>query len=399
MLEVQIETKLGELLSGLEAQEYTGLDPSTVRFSPVIVKLSGRDSGSLLAKARRSIVHRSITYLGHRLLPDLWAPKVRLTKCLALSCMANMLNVHSAPSQLRAAKLLFDLKSKKLPENATWSHGFPYEIKGAKLTAETPNLVTTYFCYLAFHYAEQVGFESMPKRLGWRDIANSSLETFPVKFYKNKPFYMYAPNTDYFVHNANLMAVEMGSFLKADGQDVPLEVEGALLHSIDHFERSSAFPYSAPPSLNRLEDNYHTGYVLRSLDRILKSGSFPEHDARIKRLLDRGVKRYLSLFVNDDLVMTNERSFSAHGIAESILFLDRFSGYLTTKEVEKLDRAISLTERRLWSGSSRRYFNQATKLPGVNVFVSDKSNYPRWSQAWMAFAIAQYMSSPRRKML
>lgn len=388
--------RVESLLNNLHDACYTGLDPSTIRFSPVVLRLAGQEKTSLYSKLRRAVVYRSLTYFGHRLVPEAWAPKARLPKCMALACIANLLNTSCEVSQRRAASLLLELEKTKLEKSGTWSHGFPYRIQGTNISRDTPNLVTTYFCYLAFHTAEHVGFGYVPKNLSWRDVARNAVHTFPTKINNSLPFYMYTPNTSYFVHNANLMAVEMGAALKSDGDSVPDEIEGALVHSIGHFEKSNAFPYSAPPSGNITEDNYHTGYVLRCLDRIRSFDVFPEHKKRIDELIKYGCERYIKLFVRKNRIMRDGRAFDAHSLAETMLFLDRFKEGLSCQDQDKLESAIMGTDRVLWNKKTGKYCNKATALPGTRYFVLDKTDFPRWSQAWMAVAIAQSLATSKK---
>ncbi|SDO63253.1 hypothetical protein SAMN04487957_10917 [Halomonas shengliensis] len=398
-MNIDYELKLQILLRDLHAIDYEGLDPSTIRFSPLVLRLAGKESNTIYAKLRRSIVYRSLTYFGHRLAPEKWAPKARLPKCLALAALANMLHDESKVSQERARWLLSELNKERLKDKFTWSHGFPYSIQGAEILAKTPNLVTTYFCYLAYHTAEYCGVKDLPDEVNWKKIAINSLSVFPTRVYNDLPFYMYTPNSGYFVHNANLMAVEMGAALKACGNCIPNEVEGALLHSIEHFEKSESFPYSAPPSKNITEDNYHTGYVLRSLDRIKKFDAYPQYAERIDKILRMGCRRYVDMFIKNNKVMRDSQSIDTHSLAESLLFLDRFRGMLSTEQVEKLEKAIECTNQKLWDKKSKKYKNKLLLIPKTKIAVTDKTSYPRWSQAWMAFAYAQSLAPVSRKML
>jgi hypothetical protein len=388
---------INHLLTHLEVNDYSGYDPSSVRFSHRLNKLN-----TFLDRFPRSfnyylkaILSRLTLYGGHRLLIFINPQKVFLPKCLALASIAHINYSHAydlTEHIFKAEFLLQRLLKISLPEKKVWSHGYPYKIKDVAVEIDTPNLVTTYFVAEAFwYYLKYYDFKYISI---YNQIVNNCLSTFPAKPFKNYICFMYTPESTYFVHNANLMMLEMLSKNAAlQKVDIPSIAERALLFSLTDFESTGAFPYAGGQDPNLSEDNYHTGYVLRSLMEIMITGIFPKYRDRIDACISNGIHRYLKYFVKDGYIVRDKNfTINSHSLAEAILIHKKFKAYMNNSQISQLKEAIINTKEFLWTKSNKFFANASYPIIHGKLYVTDLTDMLRWSQAWMARSLSEIES-------
>src|SRR5690606_18483622 len=150
---------------------------------------------------------------------------------------------------------------------------------------ETPNLITTAFVANAFFDLYLKTSDEKYKTFVIK-IVNDLIEAIPYKTAgQGEICFMYTPVTDYHVHNANLLYCEMlakkcyleGSY----SQNLIKLIESALRYSLRDFENKKNYPYAGEPTPNDSVDNYHTGYLIRSLSEIDRLvGAYIEFDLK-----------------------------------------------------------------------------------------------------------------------
>jgi hypothetical protein len=335
-----------KLLSHLENNNYKGFDPSTIRFSPRMLKITDFLDRIQHSHYIKAIISRLTSYGGHRLLFLLNPSKVVLPKCLALAAIAyvNCARGSNDPEKItKAASLIRRLLESSLPNKMVWSHGYPYKIKETEVRVDTPNLVTTYFVANAFwQYSSYVDKKYYNL---FSQIVDDSWSTFPYKKFGDFGCFMYTPESTYYVHNANLMMVEMlarNALLQKT--TLPEEAKKALLFSLTDFERTGFFPYAGGPTQNFTEDNYHTGYVLRSFQSIKNTGMLYSYNSRIERVVENGLNRYLKLFVKNGYIIRDKNwTINSHSLAEAILIGQKFRELLSDMQKQELNNAIEKT--------------------------------------------------------
>lgn len=397
----QINLTDNELLEALFARalrhNFTGLDPSIVRFNPHFLRfVINAKYNNFFAKISRGIVYNTLFYLGHHTHSFLHPEKRQLTKGIALyySALANI--CHSGKTlnlQFNLIKTNLEncLQQKKLSGKNLWAHDYNYQIQNTIVTTTTPNLVTTAFVANAYwEWWRHTGI----KQYGdiFCDIVSDMLEAFPFIKSKQSGCFMYTPNSSYFVHNANLLMAELLSkkFL-FDADEKALELLfPSIRYSLDDYAVTNSIPYAGPPTPNRTFDNYHTGYILRSLEEIRKN--IPELDKQfdISYYIKFGLKFYLEKFINNGLLQrdTNRMILETHSLAEGILISKVFNNWLTKEEKKMLAKSIAATTKKLWDSEQKYFINNIKRAPIVGYCIKDKSDMIRWSQAWMAFSIA-----------
>jgi len=429
---------LYQLLEHVARTEYVGLDPSTVTYNPNLVRIAElARSVPLVSRVWRSLCHRTVFYLGHRTHKLLAPPACRFTKGLAL-CLSACAHLYSGASggtltpalslggrgsgtltpalslggrggalseqereRIRAQAIYLEslIAAKRLPQRDLWAHDWDYEIEGVPVTTQTPNLVTTAFVAQAYwDWWSVTGGRAYLER--FLSIVEAMLEALPMVEHDGAGCFMYTPVTQYHVHNANLLMAELVARRythTADPGDMAL-IERAVRYSLQDFERTNSFPYAGPPTENAVVDNYHTGYVLRSLHTIARCVPDLSDRLGIWDIVRRGVGFYIARFVRKGRVWFGlHRMTETHSLAESILIHKVFSPIMTDGQKESLLSAIRLTARELKSSKGDFFINNRKYLPFGLGCISDRTDMVRWSQAWMIYALAYKWQSPKPK--
>jgi len=186
------------------------------------------------------------------------------------------------------------------------------------------------------------------------------------------------------VHNANLLGAALFSrIFELTGED--RFVEPAL--KLARYSANKQYPDGSwdygESSTMRWADNFHTGYnlcALRSIGEFLRTEEF-------EAVVRRGYRFYLRSFFRNDGAPKyfHDRTYpiDIHSVAQSIITL------LTLRDLDRTSQAVAdavlgWAMTHLWDGRHRFYYRRLR-------FLTIKTSYMRWSQAWMLLALSVYL--------
>lgn len=380
-----------DILDRMIESSFEGYDPSAIFFSQrlmAIKKAISRVPLSFVRRALNSMVARSVFYSGELAIPLLKPQKSTYAKGLALvlSGLSHQRENRDLENQL--VEMIFH---KKLSGKFLWAHDIDYSFPGGiPVTKQTPNLVTTAFVANAFYdlYKSRRGERYKEYFLS---IVEDIFGDIPYRSVgDDKICFMYTPVTDYHVHNANLLYSELlAKYLELDGKNIKSGedlIERSLRYSFSDFDSTGTYPYAGPPTRKYALDNYHTGYLLRSLNEInrILGEKLPFNvSLRIKNLL----KFYLDSFVGSEVVVRDSKGVvQSHSLAETILILKIFDHHLTEEERRRSLSTVHKTMSLLYDKERRCFINNAKKT--MFGYIKDSTEMVRWSNAWMFYALS-----------
>lgn len=388
----EFEKVRAEVLERMIETSFCGYDPSAINFSNRAIKIRSAINklpSRVLKKIANSLYSRFIYYSGEYAVYLLRPKKAVYSKGLAL-ILSGLAYDDGQNEEL--IDLIVDLvMSKRISGTYLWAHDINYSFPGGSVvTTETPNLVTTAFVANAFYDLYRKTNKVFYKET-FNKIVLSLLDSVPYKeISSEKICFMYTPITDYHVHNANLLYAELLAkkiHLGANDSDhLRRLVERALNYSLSDFRETDTYPYAGPPTRKFAIDNYHTGYLLRSLneiDHLIGATLKVDLNEEIQRLLNF----YLRRFVLDGyIVRDQERTIQSHSLAESILVYKIFAQRIDAKNRKAMLNAIFQTMDVLYDSSRHCFINNA-KMIG-KVFLKDRTEMVRWSNAWMFYSLS-----------
>jgi hypothetical protein len=285
-------------------------------------------------------------------------------------------------------KTLLSLKVRNY-EEACWGYNFPWQSRAFYAPAGMPNVVCTVFAanaYLDWYEGSrdervlEVGVSSARFLM---DRINKTIDGDAFCF-------SYTPGDQACVHNVNLLAAELLSrvYSVTGSEEFREAAISATRFSINRQRADGSWPYGEAAN-QRWIDNFHTAFILVSLNRIIKFLAQPGWSDS----LAAGYRFYAdSFFLADGRPKYYHNKLfpvDAHSAAAAIVALvelgDRVSGSL-----EIADKVIRWMLAHMQDPAGFFYYQR-------NRFYTVKTPYIRWTQAWMLYALACYLAGVRVK--
>jgi hypothetical protein len=394
-----------KLLEYCRAEHWAGHDPYDALNSPVARFLPGRAARTAFTQ----VVKRS----KFNLRPLLGIGKGLNSKGIALAARAILLLMNEpkfppgsgcAPiaegSQLiieRAAldrdfkllmKTLLSLKVRNYDE-ACWGYNFPWQSRAFYAPAGMPNVVCTVFAansYMDWYEGSrdervlEVGVSSARFLM---DRINKTLDGDAFCF-------SYTPGDQACVHNVNLLAAELLSrvYSVTGSEEFREAAVSATRFTVNRQRADGSWPYGEAAN-QRWIDNFHTAFILVSLNRIIKFLAQPGWSDN----LAAGYRFYAdSFFLADGRPKYyHNRLFpvDAHSAAAAIVAFVEL-GDLVSGSLEMADKVIRWMLANMQDPAGFFYYQR-------HRFYTVKTPYIRWTQAWMLYALACYLSGARVK--
>ena len=305
---------------------------------------------------------------------------------LFLSGYCNLYKMSTGKENLDMIQFFIDRIDEVKNKNyagACWGYNFDWQARAFFQPRNTPTVVATSFIGNALLDAYEL---TMSDKL--LETARGSCE-FVIKdlnriYDKTGDFaFSYSPLDKSVVFNASLL----GSRLLARVYSFTHEKE-----LLDKARKSVAFccKYQKPDgswSYGALDfhqwiDNFHTGYNLISIADYAKfSGdySFDEN-------LNKGFDFYISTFFSDEGVSkyydNSVYPIDIHAPAQLIVTLVNLGRLQEYKSLA--EKVLSWTITNMQSDEGYFYYR-------INKFFSSKISYMRWAQAWMFYALSEYI--------
>jgi hypothetical protein len=282
-----------------------------------------------------------------------------------------------------ALELLLPLAT-KTAHGKGWGYPFNWQSR-MLIPAGTPSGVVTSFCVEAFvEYTQQSGDQRFVPHL---QEALSFLARDLNRFEPSAGLicFSYTPLDRMRVHNANLLVASAlargGNVLRTEAYDNLSEASTRYSLAQQNEDGSWKY-YGNEDGIPGHVDNYHTGFVLRSLAMLRDHQS----GLMIDQALDRGLQFYLDhLFFREFLprhTVTVRYPVDIHACADAICTLSRFNN-ADPRARGMLDHLIDWTLDHLYDGRGGFYYQ-------YYPFYTSKICFMRWNNAWSFYGLSHY---------
>jgi hypothetical protein len=368
------QTAYDELFSWCRTRDFAGHDPFDALNSTLFQATS-------LAHSRNArfiwtqLVKRSPVDVR----PVVRVPAQRNAKgvaLFALALLANYRRVKTEESRKQANEMLAALLSMKIDgyHGPAWGYNFDWQSRNFFAPREMPTIVATAFAARALiegdvHEEARTVCEFIKKDLP-RSVDNATEVCFS-----------YAPNSNTRVFNASLLAAEvLATAGKGELSDL---AERATRYVVNNQRPDGSWFYGADPKQSWI-DNFHTAYILFSLQRIINSSSF---GAEFQPALERGYAYWKNNFFLADgwpkYYDHNPYPADAHAAASAIItFLECRN--LDVDALKMARKVASWTIEHLRDSRGFFYY-QRRRLYTI------RKPFMRWSEAWMLYALSRLL--------
>lgn len=386
-MNISVEQAFNDLFQWCRARDFAGYDPFDALNSGLFqaTPLTKSETARLVWT---QLIKRSPVNL--RTLARIPAQKnAKGLALFALAALANHRRLGTTKSESEARHLLDELISLQISgySGAAWGYNFDWQSRHFFAPRGTPMIVPTAFAARALLQAADTFSDER-----YLKIARSSCEFVLHDLKrtvdtKDELCFSYSPIDQTCVFNASMLAAEtfasVGAVIgQTDFCDLAVR---ATRYVVKKQRKDGAWAYGAAANQGWV-DNFHTGYVLQSLSRIIKVCG--EADARaFAGPLERGYNFWRARFFladgwpkyYDDALYPAD----THSAAAAIV---------TLLELRHLDsEALPLAENiAAWllnnMRDSRGFFYYQRKR-----FYTVRAPFMRWSQAWTAYALARLL--------
>ena len=295
-------------------------------------------------------------------------------------------NVKQLLGRLRDAAIVG--KTDRGGPTAAFGYNFDWQARGFYAPVGTPAIVPTAFASQAFVEAYRAFGDDKYLETA-TDICEFVLSGLnrPVEA-EDEICFSYTPVDQSVIYNANLLAGEcLARVGSITGDCKYLDVAAKAARFVIRRQRGDgAWVYGE--SVNQgWADNFHTAYVLLSLKRI--SDAVPGLAAEIEGVIERGCSYWLgNFFMDDGTPKYYDKAtypIDIHSVAAAIVAMCE----LSESDQRMLPLARKIAE---WATSNLCdplgfFYYQKRKSGTV------KTPFMRWSEAWMAYALARLIES------
>ncbi|KTG26917.1 hypothetical protein [Haloferax profundi] len=198
-------------------------------------------------------------------------------------------------------------------------------------------------------------------------------------------YHMNHPDTYYTLNSGALGARLLVDIYAHYGDESDLERATAILDFIaDQQADIGGWTYRVPASSSHLSmDNHHNGFILDAFLRYKRVCDSSRYDETI----ERGLAFYRTVLFDTDGAPNWDESKSyprdIHAAATAIAV------FTAAGDLEMASRIIGWTIENLYAGDGRFYYRK-------HKFYTVKTTLMRWAQAWMAYAMSEYLNAVAR---
>ncbi|MFS8084354.1 MAG: delta-aminolevulinic acid dehydratase [Acidobacteriota bacterium] len=329
-------------------------------------------------------------------------PRERNSKGIALftlAALANYRQTRTKEAEIDARELLDDLMWMRLKgfSGAAWGYNFDWQSRSFFAPRGTPTIVPTAFAARALCEAAEVfgPDEYLPFARKICDFILNDLNRLDES--SDEVCFSYSPLDQTRVFNASLLAGEVLATIGKLTHEASLGdwAMRAARYVVRRQRADGGWAYGAE-EYQSWADNFHTAFILTSLSRIIDaagtgpgvaSGLMDELDNSLRRgyefwqerfFLDNGWPKYYP----DHLYPADTHS-AASAVVALVELRGRITGTMILAEKIAGWEIEDLRDRRGFFHHQRRRFH-TVRIP-----------YMRWSEAWMAYALARLMEGKK----
>jgi rhamnogalacturonyl hydrolase YesR len=273
--------------------------------------------------------------------------------------------------------------SNKEWSGACWGYNFDWQAKAFFQPKHTPTVVATTFIGCALLDAYDITDEKELLKIV-RSSCDFMLKDLNRTYDDKRNFaFSYSPLDKSVVFNASLLGSKLlARVYNYTHEDILIEAAGkSVAFCCDHQQPDGSWSYGTL-DFHKWIDNFHTGYNLECIADFMRYTG----DHSCNRNLSRGFDYYINTFFSDDGVpkyySNSVYPIDIHAPAQLIITLSRL-GKLDEHRIVA-DKVLNWTIDNMQSEEGYFYYQ-------INRYFSSRIPYMRWAQAWMFYALSEYL--------
>lgn len=266
---------------------------------------------------------------------------------------------------------------------ACWGYNFDWQAKAFYQPKHTPTVVATSFISNAFLDAYE-----LTKSPEYLEIARSSCD-FIIKdlnrtWDSNGDFaFSYSPLDNSVVFNASLLASRLLArvYEKTKEDNLLSIARKSVSFCCNHQKTDGSWSYGTA-DFHRWIDNFHTGYNLECISDYMKFSGDKSYENNLRKGFDYYINTFftekgISKYYNNSVYPVD-----IHAPAQLVITLSKLNKFEEYRAL--LDNVLGWTIENMQSPKGYFYYRK-------NRFYKSRISYMRWAQAWMFYALSEYL--------
>lgn len=267
---------------------------------------------------------------------------------------------------------------------ACWGYNFDWQAKAFFQPENTPTVVATTFigCSLLDAY-DITGEKELlnTARSSCNFILNDLNRTY--RDATDNFAFSYSPMDRSVVFNASLLGSRLLSRVyNYTKEEILLRAAGKSVAFCCYHQRPDGSWSYGTMDFHKWIDNFHTGYNLECIADFIRFSN----DHYWDKHLHKGFEYYLNTFFSDSGIpkyySNSVYPIDIHSPAQFIITLSRLNKLDEQRIL--VDKVLNWTIDNMQSPEGFFYYQ-------INKYFSSKISYMRWAQAWMFFALSEYL--------
>jgi len=387
----EINKALNKLIIYVESENYKGYDPYDIENTILPIKKLPHPLRFVLTQInKRSPINFR---------PILGIKKNYHTKGMGLLlkayCNLYKINKEDTPLQ-KANQIFYWLKNNNsdYSKNLSWGFDYSYSSRNSRVEKGFPTVIHhNYVLNGLFSYYLQTNNNAVKDLLLKAD--DFITKDIPFITYSEGICFGYNPEAKGCCYNASLHAAEALSMVNYfKGKENYLElIHDAVQYVISRQKFSGVWYYShgSNPQKEKKQIDFHQGFIIESLDKIDKFTN-GKLSSLIRPALELGLDYYYKeQFDNEGRsIWRHPKNYpiDIHNQAQGLIIFSRFSHY--NKNYKLL--ADKIAHWTINNMQDKKGFFYYQKYP----LFTNKISHIRWGQAWMFYALTEYLLSKKK---
>jgi len=293
-----------------------------------------------------------------------------------------------------ATNLVRYLLDLKLNNSNFWGSAFNFQIKGKFSSFNEPNSISTVFCGLAL-----IEYFKIVKSSYILELIVKTRQEFFDEFLEtnNGPFFLYSQERKNVIINSNALILRFlyNSHVCSPMSEFQLNTSEKILDSVilRNKDENGFWPYNLDLD-RRFDFDYHQGFIIESLIDIYAINSKKDKilfsylkNKDIGQAIEKSLNFYFNNLFNSDGSSRWKKEarwpVDIHDLAQGIITTSK-AAKLDSKYSNQANKMVFWTMDNMLDSNNFFYYH---KWP----FLTNKIPYMRWSQAWMALALSEFL--------
>lgn len=279
-------------------------------------------------------------------------------------------------------KQLHDLVSEKW-SGACWGYNFDWQAKAFYQPKYIPTVVPTTFISNAF--LDVYESSRLPEYL---EIARSSCD-FIIKDLNrtrndNGDFaFSYSPLDNSVVFNASLLASRLlARVYSITKEEILISTAKSSVSYCCNYQRPDGSWFYGTSDFHKWIDNFHTGYNLECISDYMKFSKDNIYENNLRKGFDYYINTFFTEKGMSKYYIDSVYPVDIHAPAQLVITLARLNKFEEYRTL--LDKVLNWTIGNMQAPDGYFYYR-------YNRFCKSKIPYMRWAQAWMFYALSEYL--------